>query len=128
MKKIVYTENAPNAIGPYSQATEINGMVFTSGQIGINPEDGSLELSDLSEETHQVMKNLKVVLNAAGTDFNEVVKTGIFLKNMDHFATVNEIYSSYFEEASGYPARETVQVARLPKDVNVEISMIAVKA
>lgn len=128
MKKIVYTENAPNAIGPYSQATEINGMVFTSGQIGINPEDGSLELSDLSEETHQVMKNLKAVLNAAGTDFNEVVKTGIFLKNMDDFATVNEIYSSYFEEASGYPARETVQVARLPKDVNVEISMIAVKA
>lgn len=128
MKKIVYTENAPNAIGPYSQATEINGMVFTSGQIGINPEDGSLDLSDLSEETHQVMKNLKAVLNAAGTDFNEVVKTGIFLKNMDDFATVNEIYSSYFEEASGYPARETVQVARLPKDVNVEISMIAVKA
>lgn len=127
MKKIIYTENAPNAIGPYSQATEINGMVFTSGQIGINPEDGSLDLSDLSEETHQVMKNLKAVLNAAGTDFNEVVKTGIFLKNMDDFATVNEIYSSYFEETAGYPARETVQVARLPKDVNVEISMIAVK-
>lgn len=123
MKKIIATDKAPGAIGPYSQAVQFANMVFTSGQIAIDPATGELNMADLNIETHQVMKNLKEVLAAAGLSFQDVVKTSIFLADMNDFAAVNEIYASYFE--GDYPARETVQVAMLPKGVNVEISMIA---
>jgi len=125
MKQIINTKNAPSAIGPYSQAVLINGTLYTSGQIGLNPETNTLEIEDLNHETNLVMKNLKAVLNAADLDFNSVIKTTISLKNMDDFSKVNDIYASYFEK--DFPARETVQVAKLPLDVNVEISMIAIK-
>lgn len=124
MKKIINTINAPQAIGPYSQAVSINNLLFISGQIPANPETGEVVSGGISEETHQVMKNLKAILEEAGANFSSAVKTSIFLKNMDDFATVNEIYASYFESGN-YPARETVQVSKLPKDVNVEISMVA---
>ena len=127
MKKVISTTNAPGAIGPYSQGTEINGMVFTSGQIAIDPSTGNLIDGGVEEEAHMVMKNLSAVLEAAGTNFDHVVKTGIFLADMDDFAKVNAVYESYLSEGTGYPARETVQVAKLPKGVKVEISMIAVK-
>jgi len=125
MKKIISTNNAPGAIGPYSQAVQMGNILFTSGQIAIDPTTGELNMSDLTTETHQVMKNLDAVLSEAGLSFKQVVKTSIFLADMNDFAAVNEIYASYFE--SDYPARETVQVAMLPKGVNVEISMIAVQ-
>lgn len=125
MKKIISTNNAPGAIGPYSQAVQTGNILFTSGQIAIDPTTGELNMADLTTETHQVMKNLDAVLSAAGLSFKDVVKTSIFLADMNDFAAVNEIYASYFE--SDYPARETVQVAMLPKGVNVEISMIAVQ-
>ncbi|MCG8576072.1 MAG: RidA family protein [Flavobacteriales bacterium] len=124
-KKIISTEKAPSAIGPYSQAVAYGNMVFTSGQIAIDPATGELIMDSVEAETHQVMKNLTAVLAEEGLDFSNVIKTSIFLKNMDDFARVNEVYASYF--SADYPARETVQVARLPKDVNVEISMIAGK-
>ncbi len=124
MKKIINTKEAPSAIGPYSQAVMINGMLFTSGQIAINPKTNALEIDNLSHEASLVMQNLKAVLAEAGLTFSNVVKTTIFLKNMDDFNQVNKIYASYFD--GDFPARETVQVAKLPKDVNVEISMIAV--
>lgn len=123
MKKIIQTNQAPSAIGPYSQAVKINGMLFTSGQIAINPNTNELEIDDLTHETRLVMSNLKAVLREAKMDFSNVIKTSIFLKDMNDFALINEIYASYFD--GKYPARETVQVAKLPKDVNVEISMIA---
>lgn len=123
MKKIIATTKAPGAIGPYSQAVKYGNMLFTSGQIAINPENGELVLDDIKTETHQVMANLKAVLTEAGMDFSNVIKTSIFLSSMDDFVQVNEVYQSYFK--SDFPARETVQVARLPKSVNVEISMIA---
>ena len=122
MKKIISTPNAPGAIGPYSQAVQANGMLFTSGQIAIDPATGELVLDDIKTETRQVMKNMKAVLNEAGVDFENVVKTSIFLNSMDDFAEVNEVYESYFN--GDYPARETVAVKTLPKNVNVEISMI----
>ena len=125
MKHIIQTKKAPSAIGPYSQAVLINGTLFTSGQIAINPETSELELENLNHETHLVMKNLKEVLAESGMDFSNVVKASIFLKNMDDFSEINDIYASYF--SSNYPARETVEVSKLPKDVNVEISMIAFK-
>jgi len=124
MKKTINTTNAPQAIGPYSQAISIQNLLFISGQIPTNPQTGEIVPGGTSEEAHQVMKNLKAILEEAGSSFSKVVKTSIFLKNMDDFGVVNEIYASYFEEGN-YPARETVQVAKLPKDVNVEISMIA---
>lgn len=124
MKKTINTNNAPQAIGPYSQAVSINNLLFISGQIPANPETGEIVQGGVGEEAHQVMKNLKAILDEAGSSFSNAVKTSIFLKNMDDFALVNEIYASYFEEGN-YPARETVQVSKLPKDVNVEISMIA---
>lgn len=124
MKNTINTKNAPQAIGPYSQAVSINNMLFISGQIPANPETGEIVQGGVGEEAHQVMKNLKAILDEAGSSFSNAVKTSIFLKNMDDFALVNEIYASYFEEGN-YPARETVQVSKLPKDVNVEISMIA---
>ncbi|MDD3772243.1 MAG: RidA family protein [Weeksellaceae bacterium] len=123
MKKIIHTENAPQAIGPYSQAVSFNNMLFISGQIPANPKTREI-IHEISEATHQVMKNLEAILSEAGTSFSNVIKTSIFLKNMDDFTVVNEIYASYFTNGI-YPARETVQVAKLPADVKVEISMIA---
>ena len=124
MKKQINTPNAPQAIGPYSQAISFDKILFISGQIPADPQTGQIVSGGVAEEAHQVMKNLKAILEEAGSQFSNAVKTTIFLKNMDDFAVVNEIYASYFEEGN-YPARETVQVANLPKDVNVEISMIA---
>lgn len=123
MKKIVSTKNAPSAIGPYSQAVIAGNLIFTSGQIALRPENGELVNGTLAEEVHQVMQNIEAVLSAAGSSLSEIVKTSIFLKDMNSFGEVNELYAGYFE--SDYPARETVEVARLPKDVKVEISVIA---
>lgn len=125
MKKIIATKNAPGAIGPYSQAVLVNGFLYTSGQIAINPASGDLVMDTIQNETHQVMKNLKALLAEADMDFSDVIKTGIFLQRMDDFQAVNEIYASYF--STDFPARETVEVAKLPKGANVEISMIACK-
>ncbi len=124
-KKIIHTSNAPEAIGPYSQAVQIGNMLFMSGQIAINPKSGALEMTDIITETHQVMKNILAVLAAAEFDLSHVVKTTIFLSDMNYFQDVNTVYASYF--LGSYPARETVAVAGLPKNVNVEISMIAHK-
>jgi 2-iminobutanoate/2-iminopropanoate deaminase len=123
MKKIIQTADAPEPIGPYSQAVSANGMLFVSGQIAIDPSNGTLIMENIDAETHQVMRNIGSVLMAAGIDYTHIVKTSIFLKDMNDFARVNEVYGSYFKNA--FPARETVQVARLPRDVNVEISVIA---
>jgi 2-iminobutanoate/2-iminopropanoate deaminase len=124
-KKIITSENAPAPIGPYSHAVEINGMLFVSGQVGKHPVSGELILSDIPSETHQVMENIKGILNTSGYGFEHIVKTTIFLSDMNNFAAVNEVYGSYFN--SDFPARETVQVAKLPLNVNVEISVIAIK-
>lgn len=123
-KKIIRTKNAPAPIGPYNQAVQYGNMLFISGQIAINPADGSLYQGDIKTETELVMQNLKGILNEAGMDFNHVIKTSIFLMDMGKFAEVNEVYGKYFEDATA-PARETVQVSCLPKNVQVEISMIA---
>lgn len=123
MKNIIHTEEAPAAIGPYSQACLVNGTLYISGQIPVDPATGKL-VEGIDKETHQVMKNLEAILRKAGMDFSNAVKTTIFLNNMDDFAVVNEIYASYFDNGQ-YPARETVQVSCLPKNVDVEISMIA---
>lgn len=125
MKKIIETNNAPAPIGPYSQAVLSGNTLYTSGQIAINPKSGKLILDSIELETTQVMDNMKAVLKEAEMNFDHVVKASIFISNMDDFAQINAVYNQYF--TSDYPARETVQVARLPKDVNVEISMIAVK-
>jgi len=127
MKTIITTTKAPAPIGPYNQAVLTNGMLFTSGQIAFNPENGKLVLDDIKKETKQVMQNLKAVLAQAEMSFENVVKTSIFISDMNDFASINEIYGSYFNDATA-PARETVQVACLPKNVNVEISMIAVNS
>lgn len=124
MKKIISTKNAPQAIGPYSQAIVVEKTLYISGQIPIDPSSGDVVLGGVGNEAHQVMKNLGAILEEAGANFSSVIKTSIFLKNMDDFVLVNEIYASYFEKGN-FPARETVQVSKLPKDVNVEISMIA---
>ncbi|MFC4721903.1 RidA family protein [Geojedonia litorea] len=126
MKTIINTANAPAPIGPYSQAVLSGNTLYTSGQIAFDAQTGELILTDIQTETKQVMENLKAVLEAAGMTFDHVVKTSIFISNMDDFARINEVYGRYFNPETA-PARETVQVARLPKDVNVEISMIAVK-
>lgn len=123
MKQQISTHNAPSAIGPYSQAILVNGTLYISGQIPINPETGVL-VEGIEAETHQVMKNLNAILAEAGMSLANVVKTSIFLTNMEDFSVVNEIYASYFTQQL-YPARETIQVAKLPKGINVEISMIA---
>jgi len=124
-KSIVYSSNAPEPIGPYSQAVQVGNMVFVSGQIAIQKSSGNLLTGSIEEETTQVMYNLGEVLKAAGMDFSNIVKTSIFLKDMNNFPKVNEVYGKYFQ--TNPPARETVEVSRLPKDVNVEISCIAVK-
>ncbi|WBV59606.1 RidA family protein [Chryseobacterium camelliae] len=123
MKKIINTVNAPAAIGPYSQANFANGVLYISGQIPVDPATGKL-VEGIEKETHQVMKNLEAILTEAGMTFKNVVKASIFLKNMDDFAVMNDIYASYLD-ADSYPARETVQVSCLPKNVDIEISMIA---
>jgi 2-iminobutanoate/2-iminopropanoate deaminase len=125
MKSILETSEAPAPIGPYSQAVLSGNTLYTSGQIAINPKSGDLILDSIEEETHQVMKNLKAVLSEAGMTFDHVIKSSIFISDMDNFGRINKIYGQYF--TCDFPARETVEVARLPKDVNVEISMIAVK-
>lgn len=125
MHTIIGTESAPAPIGPYSQAVKAGNTVYLSGQIALDPKTGELVQGSIAQETEQVMHNAQAVLAAAGLDFKNVVKATIFLKNMDDFVAVNEVYGTYFDHASA-PARETVQVSRLPKDVNVEISMIAV--
>jgi len=124
-KEVVYSPNAPAPIGPYSQAIKAGNMLFISGQVAIQKPSGNLVTSNIVDESHQVMKNLFEVLKAGGMDFSNVVKSTIFLKDMNSFPKVNEVYGSYFNDQP--PARETVEVSRLPKDVNVEISCIAVK-
>jgi 2-iminobutanoate/2-iminopropanoate deaminase len=126
MKKIIYTDKAPAPIGPYNQAVLVGNTLYTSGQIGLNPATMELVLDDIETETKQVMENMKAVLAAADMTFENVIKTTIFIMNMGDFARINAVYGSYFDEATA-PARETVQVACLPKNVNIEISMIAVK-
>jgi 2-iminobutanoate/2-iminopropanoate deaminase len=124
-KKIINTSAAPAPIGPYSQAVFVNGFLFVSGQVAINPVTNTVDAKDVVDETHQVMHNLKSVLLEAGMDFSHVVKTTIFLSDMSLFGTVNEIYGKFF--SGNFPARETVAVKGLPKNVNVEISVIAAK-
>ena len=131
-KTIITTGNAPAPIGPYNQAVLTGnpdkpgqGLLFISGQICLDPVTGNLNNKDIQEETHQVMHNLKAILTEAGMDFNDVVKTSIFITDMHQFGEINAVYGKYFENE--FPARETVQVSALPKFVNVEISMIAVK-
>lgn len=125
-KKIIFTEKAPAPIGPYSQAVLSGNTLYTSGQVAINPANGELVLDNIEVETEQVMQNLKAVLEAADMTFENVIKVTIFIMNMGDFARINAVYGKYFEESTA-PARETVQVATLPKNVNIEISMIAVK-
>jgi 2-iminobutanoate/2-iminopropanoate deaminase len=124
MKKIIHTNKAPAPIGPYNQAVQSGNMLYTSGQIAINPATGALETENITSETTLVMENLKAVLAAAGMTFEHVIKASIFVSDMHNFSVINEVYASYFNEATA-PARETVEVANLPKFVNVEISMMA---
>jgi len=126
MKTIISTSKAPAPIGPYNQAILTGNTLYTSGQIAFNPDTNALVLDNITNETKQVMENMKEVLAAAGMTFENVVKTSIFISDMNDFGAINAVYGSYFNEATA-PARETVQVACLPKNVNVEISMIAVK-
>ena len=126
MKKIIFTEKAPAPIGPYNQAVLVGNTLYTSGQIALNPENMELVLDSIEIETQQVMENLKAVLEAADMTFENVVKATIFIMNMGDFARINAVYGSYFNEETA-PARETVQVATLPRNVNIEISVIAVK-
>ncbi|PRY15055.1 2-iminobutanoate/2-iminopropanoate deaminase [Pontibacter ummariensis] len=122
---IINSPNAPAPIGPYSQATMANGVLYVSGQIAFDPQSGDLVNDSIENETHQVMKNLQAILQEAGMDFGNVLKCTIFVKDLNNFGRINETYGSYFN--SNPPARETVEVSRLPKDVNVEISCIAAK-
>ena len=124
MKKIIKTSNAPKPIGPYNQAIITNNLLFISGQIAFDPKTDKLILDNIENETKQVMENLKAILESVDATFENIVKTSIFISDMDNFVKVNGVYGSYFNEDTA-PARETVEVARLPKDVNVEISMIA---
>ena len=123
-KKIINTSGAPAPIGPYSQAVQTGNLLFISGQICLDPVTGELKNKDIQQETHQVMHNLKAILLEAGMDFNQVIKTTIYITDMNRFTEINEVYGKYFN--GDFPARETVQVSALPKFVNVEISMIAV--
>ena len=123
-KKIINTKNAPAPIGPYNQAVMVNNTLYISGQVCIDPATGNLKNRDIQDETHQVMQNLRNILTDAGLSFDNVVKTTIFITDMNQFSEINEVYGKYF--SGSFPARETVQVSALPKFVNVEISMIAV--
>lgn len=124
-KQIIHTDKAPQAIGPYSQGVKYNGFLYTSGQIPFNVEKNELVTTSIQDEVHQVMKNVIAILEAGGTSIDNVVKTTIFVKDLNDFNAVNEVYASYFNDTN-YPARECVEVARLPRDVNVEISVIAI--
>lgn len=124
MMQAISTDRAPGAIGPYSQAVRAGGMIFCSGQIPIDPQTGAFVSDDVAEQTEQVLKNLAAVLEAAGTTLNDVVKTTVFLADMNDFAAMNEVYGKYFAENK--PARATVQAARLPRDARVEIDCIAI--
>ena len=124
-KKIVFTGNAPKPIGPYNQAVLVNGTLYCSGQIAIDPATGEMVQNNIESETVQVMKNMAEVLKAADMDFSNVVKVGIFVTNMGQFSQINQVYATYFDD--NFPARETVEVSALPKGANVEISMVAVK-
>jgi 2-iminobutanoate/2-iminopropanoate deaminase len=126
MKKIIFTENAPAPIGPYNQAVLVNNTLYTSGQIAIDPKTSELVLDTIENETKQVMENMKAVLEAANMNFSDVFKATIFISDMNNFARINAVYGAYFDEKTA-PARETVEVACLPKNVNVEISMMAYK-
>lgn len=126
MKKIITTSKAPAPIGPYNQAVLSGNMLYTSGQIAINPESNELEIDNLEHETKLVMENLKAILTEAGMTFENVIKTSIFISDMNNFSRINAVYGQYFNPETA-PARETVEVANLPKFVNVEISAIAVK-
>lgn len=123
MKKVISTENAPAAIGPYSQAIEVNGMIYTSGVIPVNPSTGEIP-TDVESQAKQAIGNLINLLEAAGCKAADVIKTTVFIKNMEDFGKINEIYASYFEEP--FPSRSCVEVARLPKDVLIEIEAVAV--
>lgn len=123
MKKVISTENAPAAIGPYSQAVVHGNTLYVSGQIPVNPKTGEVP-ADIKEQTAQSLENVKAIVEAAGSDMSQVVRCGIFIKDMNDFAAINEVYATYFSEP--YPARATVEVSRLPKDVNVEIEAIAI--
>ncbi len=127
MKKIIQTKNAPAPLGPYNQAILTGSTLYISGQIAIEPISGDLISTSIEAETLQVMKNLEAVLQAANLTFNDVVKSSIFIKNMNDFTSINEVYGRFFNEATA-PARETVEVSKLPKNVNIEISMIATTA
>ena len=124
MKKIIHTDKAPAPIGPYSQGVQFGKMLYTSGQIAINPATGELEIEDITRETTLVMENLKEILKAAGMNFEHVLKASIFVSDMHNFEAINKVYATYFNQATA-PARETVEVENLPKFVNVEISVIA---
>lgn len=124
-KKVIYTETAPKAIGPYSQAVLVGDLLFVSGQIPLDPETMTIVSDDVKVQTHQVLKNLKAILAEADMSFNNVVKTTVFIKDMNDFAAINEVYAEYFTTTK--PARACVEVARLPKDVKVEIELIAHK-
>jgi len=124
-KKIITTEKAPAPIGPYSQATQVGDTLYVSGQIAIDASTGNINTADITSETHQVMKNMGYILEAAGMSYSNVVKCGIFVSDMGNFAAINEAYGEYFKQNP--PARETVEVSCLPKNVNVEISCIAVE-
>lgn len=121
-RETIYTKNAPEPIGPYSQAVKTGNLIFFSGQIAIDPATGQMSTGDVTAQTEQVMKNIKALLDEAHTDFGHIVKTSIFLKDMNDFPKVNEIYGSHFN--ADFPARETVEVSRLPKDALVEISVV----
>ncbi|MCF2662880.1 RidA family protein [Pseudoflavonifractor phocaeensis] len=124
MKQAISTSNAPAALGPYSQAVQVGNLLFLSGQVPIDPATGSVVEGGIQEQAHQSLTNLKAILNEAGTNMGAVVKTTVFLKSMDDFAAMNEVYAQFFQQP--YPARSAVQVAKLPKDVLVEIEAIAV--
>jgi 2-iminobutanoate/2-iminopropanoate deaminase len=124
MKKIIKSENAPNPVGPYSHAVLAGNILYTSGQVGIDPKTNKLVVGDIKDETRQTLMNLQSILETAGASMSNVVKVTIFLKDMNNFAAMNEVYGSFFE--SEFPARETVQVVRLPVDANIEISVVAV--
>jgi len=123
-KKSIFTEKAPKAIGPYSQAISSGNMIFTSGQLGIDPVTGDIVKGTIQDETRQALNNLKAVLEAAGATLNDVVKTTVFIKDMNQFSLINEVYSEFFSQHK--PARSCVEVARLPKDGNVEVEAVAI--
>jgi len=125
MREIISTKDAPQAIGPYSQAIKANGFIFTSGQIAIDPSTQQVVAGEVAAQTERVLRNLSEILEAAGSGLGKVVRSTVFLKNMDDFAAMNQIYGKYFSSAP--PARSTVEVARLPKDVLVEIDVIALE-